>query len=515
VALGHRTLPLTDAPLPIRTAALLRGPLTIRRDAHSIPYIEAENDEDAWFGLGFCQGQDRAFQLELRLRMVRGTLSALIGEQGLAFDRLSRRVGLHYTAGLQLPAFDADVRTTIEAFVRGINAGIEAGGGARAHEFTILRTRPTRWQAEDVVAAGKLMSMLLIGNWDVELARLKILSLDGEQALRDLDPSYPEHHVVTSPPGTMAGSAIDRLSDDLAAAREFGGGLAGSNNWAIAGSRTATGRPLLANDPHLDPTLPPHWYLAHVRTPEWMVAGASLIASPGIGAGHNGTCAWGVTAALTDTVDLFVEEVGPDGCSVRQGDAFVPCEVRREVIEIKGAPDVVEDVLMTPRGPIIGPALQGEVGALSMSAVWQQPLPARGFFTLNRTRSFEDVRREFAKWPVLPLNIAFADISGAIGWQMVGQAPRRRKGWGTLPLPGADPEAGWRDDHVPFDEMPHLLDPEAGFIASANNKPLRDGPFSVPTGWTAFASAASCRSWRTATAGRSRTARGCKWTRRP
>src|SRR5687768_334952 len=169
----------------------LRAPLTIRRDAYSIPYIDAENDADAWFGLGFCQAQDRAFQLELRLRTVRGTLSALFGPPTVPIDRLSRRIGFVEASRRQLEALDADVRAQVEAFVRGINAGLHAGTKRRAHEFSLLRARPTLSEPVDVVGVAKLMSFLLIGNWDVELARLKILMEDGPQALHDLDPTYP------------------------------------------------------------------------------------------------------------------------------------------------------------------------------------------------------------------------------------------------------------------------------------------------------------------------------------
>src|SRR5690606_29789794 len=136
----------------------------------------------------------------------------------------------------------------------------------------------------------------------------------------------------------------------------FSGGGGGSNAWAVAGSKSATGRPILANDPHLESTMPPHWYLASLETPEWHVAGASMIGLPGFGAAHNGAAAWGVTASLIDTSDLYIEEVGPDGRSVRRGEAFVPCEVRREVIEVKGRAPVIEDVLVTPHGPVISPA---------------------------------------------------------------------------------------------------------------------------------------------------------------
>ena len=472
IALGRR-LPLYDGTLRLPG---LKQPVRIRRDRYAIPHIEAAEDDDAWFALGFCQGQDRPFQVELRLRLVRGTLAALIGSEVVAIDRLSRRVGLHEAAARQLLVLAPEVRAQAEAFARGINAGLTAGlRGRRPHALMLLRGRASHWDAADVLGVGKMMSLLLIGNWDIELARLKILTLDGEQALRDLDPSYPEDQPVTAPPDTLAGPAVDRLSDDIAAFAAFAGANGGSNSWVVAGSRTASGRPLLANDPHLEPALPPHWYLAHLRTPRWALAGAALVGGSAVGIGHNGFAAWGITAGLVDTVDLFLEQVGPDGHSIRQGDAFVTCPVRREVIEVKGAQPVVEEVLVTPRGPLIGPALEGEPGAVSMSAVWLQPRPVRGFLRVHAADSFDAFRHEFEAWPLLNQNVVYADTTGRIAWQLVGEAPVRKKGWGTLPLAGWDPEAGWQSEGVPFESMPHAADPVAGFIATANSKPQRDG----------------------------------------
>ena len=445
----------------------LRAPVTIRRDAHAIPYIDAETDEDAWFGLGYCQAQDRAFQLELRLRTQRGTLSQLFGDKTIAIDRLSRRIGFVESSLKQIEAIDADVRAQAEAFVGGINAGLTAGMKRRPMEFVLLGAQPTPWTAVDVLGVGKLVSFLLIGNWDVELARLKILTEDGPQALKDLDPAYV--HDESRPSGPVP--AIDALSQDLTRFVEFAGHNGGSNAWVLSGARTASGRPLLANDPHLEPHLPPHWYLAHMRTPSWSVAGAALVGAPAIGVGHNGFATWGVTAGLADTVDLFVEDVSQDGNSVRRGDKIEACRRRTEVIEVKGAEPVVEDVLETPHGPIIGPALEGIPLAVSLRAVWLDPRPVRGFLQVHKARDYESFRAEFKAWPMFSQNAVYADESGKIAWRLVGDVPRRRSGWGTLPLHAASPEAGWLEEGVPFEPMPESVDPPSGLLVTANNHP--------------------------------------------
>jgi penicillin amidase len=453
----------------------LRGSLRIHRDRWGIPYIEAGDELDGYFGIGFCHGQDRTFQLEILRRVVRGTLSELVGPGGLPVDRLSRRIGFHRAAAEQWPLLDPDVRAMIEAYALGVTAGATHGLPRRPHEFVLLDTHVAPWTSLDSLALVKLISFTLASNWDIELARLRVLLEDGPEALAALDPAYPPWLPVTMPPGQSAGPVLDRLAEELksfTAVVRTGGA---SNNWTLAASRTATGRALVANDPHLDASLPPHWYLIQVRTPEGAVAGGTFLGGPAVQAGHNGFAAWGVTAGLIDNTDFFLEEIGPDGRSVRQGDQFIPCTVRDEIIAVKGASAVTESVLITPRGPIVSPALRGATVALSLRAVWLDPRPLDGLLRLHRVRSFADFHKAAEHWPASSQNMVYADQTGTIGWQMFGQAPRRRHGWGLVPAPGWEPSAGWEPDLVPADQLPHAQDPPEGFLATANNQPVPEG----------------------------------------
>jgi penicillin amidase len=388
---------------------------------------------------------------------------------------MSRRLGFRRVAERQLPRLAPDVRAGMAAYVRGINAGLERGLPRRPHEFVLLRARPSRWDELDVLAFAGLQAFALSANWDVELARLKILSIDGPEALLALDPRPPDELPVSVPVAAAAGPALDRLASDLAEFSAAAPSAGGSNNWAIAGERTVSGKPLLANDPHLAARLPAPWYLAHLRCDAWEVAGASFVGAPALPVAFNGSIAWGITAGLTDTVDLFVEEIGPDGASVRGPHGWQPCEVRHERIEVRGGPAVEEDVLLTPRGPIVTPLLDDAPAALSMSAVWLRGLPIRGLLSTVTARDFGTFREPFAEWPGPALNLAYADVAGHIGYQLVGQLPVRRRGHGTLPLPGWLEGAGWEDELVPLDAMPGACDPPAGFVASANNRPAPDG----------------------------------------
>ncbi len=466
--LGRR-LPHLNGTL---TLPHLHDRVRIDRDAYGIPYIQASCDHDAWFALGFCQGQDRTFQIELLQRVVRGTLAELIGEKGLPVDRLSRRIGFYRTAISQWRVQPPAVKQLLEAFCLGVQEGQTRGLSRKPHEFVLLRTSPSTLTPVDVLGILKLMSFTLMANWDSELMRLRILQQDGLTALKDLDPTYPEWHPVTCPPGTPAGQALDYIMEELELFTRMLGAGGGSNNWSIAPSRTASGHTLVANDPHLVPALPAHWYLAHLRTPEWELAGAVLTGTPGFAIGCNGYAAWGVTAGLIDNTDLFIEEIGPDGTSVREGDTFVPCQVYRETYRTRKGKTYTEDILLTPRGPIVSPVLKDTRVALSMRATWLEDRPVEGLLLVHRARSFETFRQAFKHWPVLSLNVIYGDKDGHIGWQLAGLAPQRRTGKGALPLPGFLPEADWEPEGVPFEQMPHCIDPEEGFLATANNQPI-------------------------------------------
>ena len=274
--LGRR-LPRTRGTIAVSG---LSGRVRIQRDRWGIPHIEAENELDAHFGLGFCHGQDRAFQLEMLQRVLRGTLAELVGPLAVPVDQLSRRIGFYHSAGEQWPVLDADMQAMLEAYARGATAGASQGLPRRPHEFVLLGCRPTPWTALDTLALVKLMSFTLPSNWDVELARLKVILEDGPEALAALDPHYDPGHPVTAPPGQKAGVAVDYLAHDLAAFTAFVRPGGGSNNWVVSGGRTSSERPLLANDPHMLATVPPHWYLAHLRAPDWEAAGASFVGGP-------------------------------------------------------------------------------------------------------------------------------------------------------------------------------------------------------------------------------------------
>lgn len=452
----------------------LRAQVAIGRDEHGVPHVEASSAEDAWYGLGFCHGQDRGFQLEILLRAGRGTLADLLGADALPIDRLTRTLGFARLARAQLPTLDPDVRAAVTAYAAGINAAADVS--PRPHELAMLRATRSAWTPEDCLAFLGLQSLALAGNWDSELARVQILLADGPDALSRVDPAYGPWLPTVIPVGAAAGEPLGRLAADLTRLRDVVGGPGASNAWAIAGERTATGAPILANDPHLAPTVPGPWYLAHLRTPEWEVAGCSFVGGPAFPTGHNGRLAWGITAGCTDSADLFWEEIDGGAGTARGPDGPEPIQVIREEIAVRGAPPERLEIVVTRRGPLVTPALPGLEVALSLAATWLEPAPVRGLLDIVGARDVEAFRSAFAEWPGPALNVVFADAAGHIGWQLIGTLPRRRAGNGTVPLPAWDPEVGWERDHLPFAAMPSCVDPDAGFVASANNAVWKDAP---------------------------------------
>ncbi|HEX2221021.1 MAG TPA: penicillin acylase family protein, partial [Candidatus Limnocylindria bacterium] len=397
------------------------APITIRRDRWGVPHLSAATDGDAWFGLGFCHGQDRAFQLEILLRAARGRLAEVLGPRAVPVDRLMRRLGVQRSAQAQLAVAAADVTAVLTAYVEGVNAAVRRG--PRPHELVLLRARPTPWRASDVLAVAALQSLALSGNWDSELARLAILEADGPDALRAVDPAYGAWDGAAPTLGATPSDASPLAADMelLAGLVGVGVGIGASNNWALAPSRTRGGSALLANDPHLAPGVPGPWYLAHIETPEWSLSGASFVGAPSFPIGQNGFAAWGISAGLSDASDLFVVEPGPDGTSVRSGDELVECDVIDERIGVRGGPAVVERVVVTPWGPLISPVLEGVHRALAVRAVWLEPHPVRGLLGVARATSFAAFREAFADWPGPALNVAYADAAGHVAWQLVGR----------------------------------------------------------------------------------------------
>ncbi|MCS6843254.1 MAG: penicillin acylase family protein [Caldilineales bacterium] len=467
----------------------LQAPVEIVRDRWGVPHIYAESEADAFFAQGFVHAQDRLFQMEFSRRLARGTLAERLGLAALEADRWSRVLGFWRAVQADAAALEAEERAALEAYAAGVNAFLETHRYRLPAEFTLLGYKPDPWTVEDSLGVLKLMGWALGQNWEGELLRVQLVQRLGVERALELDPFYPAGHPTVLPEGPVSAEALAELAGRLLdsyrnASAWFGqAATAGSNNWVVAGRRTVTRRPLLANDPHLSVGIPTFWYQAHLtaRDGSLEVAGATLAGVPGVIIGHNRRIAWGITAGRADSQDLFLEQRHPDRhgpLRFRFGDDWEPAQVLEERIAVRGrAEPHVEQVVITRHGPLIntllGPSAQG---LPDLALCWTGHFPSRGvrgLLRLQRATDWQSFRAALADVGEPSMNVVYADVDGHIGYHYAARVPRRRWGFGLVPTPGWDERYGW-DGWVPFDALPHALDPEQGYLISANNKPALD-----------------------------------------
>ncbi|HEX6548908.1 MAG TPA: penicillin acylase family protein [Candidatus Dormibacteraeota bacterium] len=432
-ALGFRRWFLRR-PLPPRSERLalpgLEGAVEILFDRWGVPHVFAGSEKDAVFAQGYVHARDRLWQMELNRRLARGELAELLGSAAVPLDRFLRRLGLRRISEAELDGIGAE-RDLLDTYAAGVHAYVESH--PLPVEFTLLRFRPQPWRPVDSLAFGHFMTFTQTWNWESELVRWRLASRHGAERAAEMEPGQ----VAAGVPVFSAG---------------------GSNNWVVAPGRSATGRALLANDPHLGPQVPGVWYAVHLDGGDYQVTGVSLPGIPGAVIGHNQRIAWGITSGIADTADLYLEE-GGDG------------RVIREEIRVKGGPTLVEEVRMTAHGPL----LNGTLGIparppLALKAVvLEEPAPTAALRKLARAGDWPEFLEALSGWTHPCLNFVYADVEGNIGYKLAGRVPVRSSGEGELPVTAA--AGGEWTGYVPFEAMPETYNPPDGLFATANTRP--------------------------------------------
>ncbi len=470
----------------------LTSRVEVYRDPWGIPHIYAHNLEDLYFAQGYVHAQDRLWQMEFQRRVGHGRLSEILGEATLDTDRFLRTIGITRAAQKDLEAMSPEAQGYLEAYSRGVTAYIETHRGRLPLEFVILGFEPEPWQPVDTLGWAKMMAWDLGGNWESELLRARLIQALGQEKVAELVPRYPLAGPFIIPPEVKDYSSLGApdLSCYRAMRRSLGltpGFLAGlgSNNWVV-GSKTTTGKPLLANDPHLGIQMPSIWYEIGLHAPGMNVVGASLPGTAGVVIGHNDYIAWGMTNVGPDVQDLYIEHVRGDEYEY-QGQ-WLPLTVIREEIRVKGwdEPEVLE-VRLTNHGPLINDVIEGleEPVAFKWTATAEAIRVAESLFRLNQARNWEEFREALRLWDVPSQNFVYADVEGNIGYQMSGLVPIRRKGQGLVPVPGWTGEYEWTG-YIPFEELPSVYNPASGFIVTANNQVVPDDyPYFISAEWAA------------------------------
>jgi penicillin amidase len=449
----------------------------VRRDDRGIPHIEAATENDAFFGQGYACAQDRLWQMDLLRREAEGDLSELFGSAALSVDTYYRTLGLGEVARSSALAASPADRATLEAYAAGVNAA--AFGHELPLEFRLLGYRPAPWTPADSIAVGLLITRSQDDNWLDLLVRADLIKKVGARAaisltdmqvpeLEDFAPGYGPPSA--SKPSPAADAADVSWAD--AAGIEFVGRSfhQGSNNWTVAASRTTTGRPVLSNDTHLDHTLPSTWWMSQVEGGGLDAEGFTLPGVPGVIIGHNRRIAFGVTSAAEDVEDLYVERFESSTSDRYRDDGrWVRAIHRKERIAVKGAPDVVLDVLVTRHGPVVKRA-----GVRAMALAWTILRDGENVSAVeqyDRAGDWREFRAALAGFTGPTLNFVYADVDGNIGYQDAGRVPLRASGDGSVPVEGEDERFAWLGE-VPFDRLPHVLNPARGFLATANNEPV-------------------------------------------
>ena len=432
-----RPLPQTSGEMSAPVAARA----TIARDMLGVPHISAASWEDAIFLQGYTTAQDRLWQMDTLRRQAGGELAEVLGKGALQADEEARRLRLGRIAADQERTMPATDRAVMEAYARGINFFLRTHRGRLPLEFSLLHYDPRPWTVHDSMLVALQMYRTLTSNWRDELEKLRMLE-KGDRAKVDF----------------------------LFPAGAGGEPLPGSNAWAISGARSASGKPILANDPHLEFSLPSIWYMVHLRAPGLDVAGVSLPGVPAVIIGHNERIAWGVTNLEFDVQDLYREQIDPQsGRYVFQG-RLEQARPERETIAVAGAKPIEFSLWLTRHGPIFLTD-QNQSYALRWAAAepssFQFP-----FLDIDRARNWTEFTASLARYPGPAQNFVYADTGGDIGYHAAGRLPIRPKNCaGDVPADGASGDCEWQG-FIPFDQLPQTFNPASGVIVTANQNPF-------------------------------------------
>ncbi len=464
---GKLTLPALDAPV------------SVVYDAEGVPHITAESVHDLYIAQGYVQAQDRMFQMDLSRRQASGRLSEVFGQQAVEQDKMFRVLGLRRAAEKSLPEYSKDALDALSWYCEGVNAYLAEG--RLPSEFTLAGYKPEPWTPLDCLTIAKYMAHDLGGHWESQAFRQYLLENFTEEEAYELFPSYPE----TAP--YIIGQEMNVLPGFVTAAETEANLWNGSNNWVVSGEKSASGMPIVSNDPHLSIATPSVWIQMHLKAGDLNVSGVIFGGIPGIIVGHNQYCAWGVTNTSPDVQDLYIEKQNPDNpYEFLYMDKWEKASVFQEDILVKGGEVIPFGVVETRHGPVISDLAQSSEAGTVYSLKWTALDATRemdAVLLMNRAKNWEEFEKALEYFQVPTQNFVFADVDGTIAYKANGLIPIR-KGDGLLPVPGWTDEYEWTG-FIPWDELPCVVNPASGYVATANNKVISDDyPYHISHIWS-------------------------------
>jgi penicillin G amidase len=481
----------------------ISAPVDIVRDAEGVPHIYAQSAVDAYFALGFVHAQDRLWQLELNRRIPAGRMAEILGPNALDTDRFLRTLGVRRNAEKILANLEDETRTVLDAYARGVNAYLEQRSGPLPPEFILTGApAPAPWQAVDSIGWQTMMAWDLGANWTQELLRMRLAQKLPLDRINEFLAAYPGDsvpdtmdyaHLYRSLPGTTEQlAAVARIAPP-----SYVDGM-GSNNWVLGGDLSETGKPLLANDPHLGLSAPALWYFAHLSAPGLNVIGATLPGIPSVVLGRNDRIAWGFTNTGPDVQDLFIERINPDNpLQYQTPTGWEDFEVRTEIIQVKGQSDATLEVRETRHGPVITGALpvvaklgldaQKHVIAFAWTALRPDDVTLQAGLKLNSAQNWDQFVEAARDFHSPQQSMVYADIDGNIGFIAPARVPVRKPEndlKGLSPAPGWDARYDWAG-FIPFEELPRAYNPASQRLITANHKIVDDDyPHFLTSEWT-------------------------------
>jgi len=466
-------------------------------DRWGVPHVFAATAGDAYAAQGYLHAAERLWELDFIRRVAQGRLAELVGEAGLPLDRFFRTLGLGRLAKKKAKAFDAESRKIATHYLAGVTAALASlpppveyqilGGGKPNFSDSLEDS------IVDGLSVSLMMSFQLSANWPFELLRAELAAHLGPERARELSPFLGPEAPLVAVSDPDFPNVMQQFRDAA-----YGAGMRrgfGSNNWVVSGKKTTTGKPLLANDPHLMVQMPAIWMEMHLSAGDLDVTGVTLPGLPGVVIGHNRRIAWGFTNTQADVCDMYVERLSADGKTYEYKGAQKPVKRIREKIYVLGEKKPrVHEVLETRHGPLITSTIAGGTSPTvlegsvkeTVALRWIQadiPISQRPIVMLNRATNWDEFRAAGREWPIAGQNIVYADVDGNIGYQFTGTVPIRAKGSGVAPVPGWTGEYEWTGT-IPFDDLPHTYNPERGFVATANHRIVDvDYPYHLTHDW--------------------------------
>ncbi len=484
------SLPQLDGQLHLHG---LTDPVTVRRDRHGVPNIQSANLDDLFLAQGYVTAQDRLWQMDMERRMAAGDASEVLGPALIKHDRMQRVLLMRETAEHIVANLSEDDRRYFNDYARGVNLFIESHQNNLPAEFRLLMYRPQPWQTVDSALIALSMAQILDQRWDSKLDRERVTARLGPTLAAQLYPvgswrDHPPTEIVpdlTAPQPVIPDIPLDEtqsllrggpsVNDLLELSRlvepaqsSCDGCDPGSNEWVVSGAHTASGKPILSNDMHLDYGIPNIWYEASLQAPGFHAAGVTLPGVPYIIAGHNDHIAWGFTAMYADMQDLYVEQTNSQDEYRAPDGSWHPIEHNRETIYVRGGRDITLDVASTGHGPIVTPLIPHEHRTIALRwSAYDIPEDCLPVMELDTASDWISFRNAMSRWAGPSLNTVYADDQGHIGYQAIGRIPNRPMGITTMPITDSNHE--WQG-YIPFDQLPSTLDPANGMIATANSR---------------------------------------------